>query len=82
MALSETIVGELTYYKDHHSDKDPEYTGRESMIEIMRDGDSDVIEIAMEPDAQSKTVDRIYCRIPADVLMAALTKVLLGQEKD
>lgn len=52
MALSTTIVGELTYYKDNNSDKDPEYSGRESMVEIMRDGDSDVIEIALEPDAQ------------------------------
>lgn len=76
-----SVIAETSYWKDNNSDSE-EYTGRQEILDIMRDSDSEVIELGISPDAQSKTVDRFYIRIPAHVLMAALTNVLMNKEPE
>jgi hypothetical protein len=76
-----SVIAETTYWKAVE-DSDAVYTGREEILEVMRDPNSGIIEFAISPDAQAKTVDRLYIRVPAQVLMAALTNVMLGKEPE
>lgn len=79
MAKSETIVGEISYYPS--GEADAKYSDIEDMIEIMRDGDSEVVEFRVNPSLSRKGDDQLYIRIPAQVLMAALVKVMLDIPK-
>lgn len=80
---SETIVGQLTYFKDNHSDVDSAaYADRESLVEIMKDKDTMYFELALEPDAQARTVDRLYIKLPVHALMIALSNVLMQKEAE
>ncbi len=74
------IAVETTYWKDSEADSDAEYQGRPELMEIIRSGNEEVIEFAIQPDAQAKTNDRLYIRVPALALMDALTRVMIGKE--
>jgi hypothetical protein len=84
MATSEPMAAKLTYFPDEESD-DTKYSDADDIVRVMRDGDSEVIEFKIEPGLnKSKSArDALYVRIPAQILMAALTKVMLDlSERD
>ncbi len=77
---SQTIVGLLTYYKDNHTTEDAEYQDRESLVEIIKEASEMYVEIVLEPDAQRRTVDRLYVKLPVHQLMAAIANVLMQKD--
>lgn len=77
-----TVVGQLTYFKDNHDDSAAEYSDRDGMVEIMKDAGEAFIEMALEPDAQAKTVDRLYIKIPVNALLIAIADVLAQKEDE
>lgn len=75
--MSESIVGKYTYFPDA-DEGESRYSEAADVVEIMRDRDSEEIEIRLNPGLnKGPGEDSLYIKMDAQALMAALVKVML-----